>query len=55
MIGIAVEALRLFRLGSDTCQIAKRLGVREAEACNLIDAARQAERFGNKQGEVRRA
>lgn len=46
MIGLAAEALRLFRRGSDTCQIAKRLGIREAEACELIHTARQSEKFG---------
>lgn len=43
-----LEALRLFREGKDTVAIARALDVSEAVACDLIAAARQAEKFGGR-------
>lgn len=51
-----LEAIRLFREGKDTVAIARALDVTEAVACDLIAAARQAEKFGGSHaGEVGKA
>jgi len=42
-----LEALRFFRAGFDTCDIARITGTTEAEVCDRIHAARIAEKFGS--------
>lgn len=41
-------ALALFRNGADTKQIAAKLALSEAEACDVLHAARANDRFGKK-------
>jgi hypothetical protein len=43
-----LEALRFFRAGFDTFDIARLTGATEAEVCERIHAARIAERFVRK-------
>lgn len=46
-----LEALRFFRAGFDTCDIARITGTTEAEVCNRIHAARIAEGFAKHRNE----
>lgn len=48
MIDRAIEALRLFRQGLDTREVARIMHIRESDVCDLIHDARQAERFGGR-------